>query len=229
MGIVYNVSMKLKYWHFALIIFGCCSCSQQEPPASNFNVVEIAARDDKSPQTKPIIYRVKVPKNWTQQNPSADVSIVDTTKSITEFYITEEKEKIRIAIHNFPSDSMDQRIPPQAQLSRWKKQFQSLDHTSVSVKPQAFGGYSGLLLEATGHLQGIKTSILGWSLQLAPEHYRALSYAIPPTLIDRYRQMRGDVTIKAVGPQQLMAKYRDEIISFARSFQLIDDIPHSSL
>lgn len=218
--------MKLQSCFIAFIIFGLCSCSQQDSASQHLNVVEIAARDEGMPDTKgPIVYRLKVPKNWIQQHPHPHESIVDTTKAIAEFFITDGNEKIRIAIHNFPSNSMDERVAPMAQISRWKKQFQSLQQASVSIIPQAFGGYSGFLLEATGQMHGVTTSILGWALQLAPEHYRALSQLVPPTIAQRHRQMRGDVTIKTVGPAQLMDKYREEIISFARSFQLIDDIP----
>lgn len=219
--------MKLPRYFITFIIFSFCSCSQQDSSSFHLNVVEIAARDEGSPQTKdhPIIYRVKVPRAWSQQNPPLDESLVDTTKAIAEFYIIDGHEKIRIAIHNFPSNSMGQRIPPMAQVSRWKKQFQSINQASLSIQPQAFGGYSGFLIEATGEMHGVATTMLGWALQLASEHFRALSRPVPQILTQRYRQMRGDVTIKAVGPQQLMDKYREDIIAFARSFQLIDDIP----
>ena len=218
--------MKIRYKLLALFLttFAGAGCSQQDS-TRQLHIVELAARDEGIPAEKPIIYRMKVPSHWTQQQPSFDESITDTKKAIAEFFIEEKDEKIRIAIHNFPSDSMDSRIPPMVQVSRWKKQFSSMVPSSVSTKPHAFGGYYGFLFEATGEMHGIATTVLGWALQLAPEHYRSLSHPVPATLANRHRQMRGDVTIKAVGPEQLMDKYREEIISSARTFQLIDDIP----
>ena len=100
-----------------------------------------------------------------------------------------------------------------------------MNESTVVLKNQSFGGYSGLYFEATGLIQDKPTKVLGWSIQLAPEHFRALSYVPHKSLEHRFRQMRGDVTIKAVGLPHLLQKNRDEIINFARSFQLIDDIP----
>lgn len=217
--------MKLEYWLLTFLILGLCSsCSQEDSSFSQWNILDIVARDEGDPKQRPVVYRIKVPQEWIEQNPLIDESIMDTTKAIMEFFIYGDEAKVRIAIHNFPSNTMDQRILPMAQINRWKKQFQSLDETSVSIIPQAFGGYYGFLLEATGQMDEVKTSILAWSLQLAMEHYQALSLPVPPTLTKRHRQMRGDVTIKAVGPQHLIAKHRERIISSARSFQLIDDI-----
>lgn len=210
--------MKLIFFFITVVLL---SCSQQDSHNTMLKVVEVAGRNEE----RPIIYRVKIPSSWQQQNLPYHESLTDTTKAIAEFFIIDDGEKIRITIHNFPSDSMEQRIPPMSQISRWKKQFQSLDPSTVAIEPQAFGGYYGFLLEATGLMQGVRTSILGWSLQLAPEHYQNLIYADTKTLGIRYREMRGDVTIKIIGPENLMNKHRDDIISFAHSFQLIDDIP----
>ncbi len=215
--------MKLTYWIFTFI-FSLSSCSQDSVP-SHLKRIEIAARDEGDPSSRPLIYCFKIPPTWIQHNSLSHVSNADTTQPLVEFYVHDNNEKIRIAIHNFPSDRMDQRIPPLAQITRWKKQFQSLDPSTIVLKPQAFGGYSGLLLEATGQMKGIKTSILGWSLQLAPEHYQVLSQTTSTLITKRYRQMRGDVTIKVLGPSEMMHRHREEIIAFARSFQLIDDIP----
>jgi hypothetical protein len=217
--------MKMIYSLLTLTLLCLGSCSQEDSAKSAYHVVDLAARDDGNPEVKPIVYRVKTPKHWFLQLPASNESIVDTTKAIAHFFIFDGNEKIGISVHNFPSDSMEQRIAPFAQITRWKKQFQSLDQASVSLTPQAFGGYHGFLLEATGQMSSSTMTIFGWALQLAPEHYRALSQPLAPSLMQRYRQMRGDVTIKAVGPAQIMAAHRDDIIAFARSFQLIDDIP----
>lgn len=220
--------MKIKYLHSALMIAFFCSCSSPSEDSSkrdSIKTVEIAGRDEGNSQIRPLIYRIKVPSSWVQQNPSNQTSLVDTTKAIVEFFIKENNQQIRITIHNFPSNTMSQRIAPMAQIKRWQRQFQSLEPTTVSIKPQAWGGYYGFLLEGIGLLQGARITILGWALQLATEHYQALSHPDSSIIALRYRQMRGDITIKAVGPTPLMHKYREDMITFARSFQLIDDIP----
>ena len=218
--------MKMNFWIFAIIIFALCSCSNPDGLDSRLKVIEVTGRNESDASLfRPIIYRMKIPKNWEQLNPPLDISIADTTKAIVEFVITDSDEKIRITIHNFPSTSLEQRIPPMAQLNRWKKQFQSLDQTSLVLKPQAFGGYSGFVLDAKGILHNAQTSILGWILQLAPEHYRALSHVNSQSISSRHKQMQSDITIKAVGPTKIMDKHHEDIFAFARSFQLIDDIP----
>ena len=134
-------------------------------------------------------------------------------------------DKIRITVHNFPADSLEKRIPPLAQVTRWKRQLGVIDSKSESTKPQSFAGYYGLLLEATGLIDKERVTMMGWALQLAPEHFRALQKATSLGIEQRHRQMRGDITIKAVGPEDFMKKNRQDIFNFAHSFQLIDDIP----
>lgn len=211
------------------MIFLCCfsSCAQEEPPVSLVQKrIEISARDDGSmKEHSPLIYRFKVNPEWKLSLPDRRESIADTTKALAEIFILDGSQKIRIAIHNFPSDQMNERIPPLAQIARWKKQFQALMPQHVTITPQAFGGYQGYLMEATGLMHDTSTTVMGWSLQLPPEHYQSLNKAISRSEQIKFRQMRGDVTIKAVGPKDLMHKHREEIVAFARSFQLIDDIP----
>ena len=216
----------MKYLSLLFIILIFCGCSSQDTSHQEpRKVVEIAGRDDGSSLIRPRIYRMKVPSSWIQQNPFHQTSLVDTTKAIVEFFINDTNEQIRISIHNFPSDTMRQRIAPIAQVNRWQRQFQTLEAASVFIKPQAFGGYYGFRLEATGMMKDVKISILGWTLQLATEHYQALSRPVSPTVAQKYRQMRSDVTIKVLGPASLMLKHQEDIISSARSFQLIDEIP----
>ncbi|QLH34842.1 MAG: hypothetical protein HWD61_00800 [Parachlamydiaceae bacterium] len=215
----------MKIWIVFLSLFLFIGCSQKEQMPPPFKILEIAGRDHAPNSSKPLIYRVKVPNDWIVQIPSAQNSLSDTTKALAEFFIIDGNQSIRIAIHNFPSDKMTQRIPPIAQLNRWKKQFQSVDPVSFRILPQAFAGYSGFRIEAKGLLGNVKSALLGWALQLSSEHYQALSHSNSPLLALKYRQMRADVTIKATGEESLMDQHKQDIIAFARSFQLIDDIP----
>jgi len=189
------------YFLIPIFLFGCLSS------AAATQTVEICGRDP----AHTLIYRAKVPAAWSHIHPSPTESLTDTTKSICEFTLNE----IRITVHNFPSDAIENRIPPSAQIARWKKQFTTIDTITSSTIPQSFSGFVGLLFEGNGVLNSAKTIMMGWSMQIAPEHYRSLTNP----------QLRADFTIKAVGPTELMAKERKTLIAFARSFELIEEIP----
>jgi len=60
---------------------------------------------------------------------------------------------------------------------------------------------------------------------IAPEHYQQLQTKEPPDIAYRMRQMRSDFTIKAVGWRDALEKHKDEIVMFANSFELIEEIP----
>lgn len=70
--------------------------------------------------------------------------------------------------------------------------------------------------------------MMGWSMQMGSEHYRNLLFAEAINPSKEFWQMRSDFTIKALGPSSLMQKYRLDIISFARRFELIKEIPNFS-
>lgn len=139
----------------------------------------------------------------------SDGSLLDTKLPIGEY--TLEEGSIRITLHNFPSRTIEDRIPPGAQIARWKKQFPFIEESSV---PQSFSGYVGFLFEANDN----NTAVMGWIMQLGPEQYSRLSFPDFP------EELRSDVTIKAQGPTHLIQKHRQKIIAFARSFELIQEI-----
>jgi hypothetical protein len=197
------------------------SCSnQKKTPSYNFTVMQlIAGRDEGISKEREELYCIRVPAYWKRLDPPRDESLQDTTKSLCEFYLNEGNESIRITLHNFPSQSSDDRIPPMAQISRWKRQFDVLDPSHQLILPQAFSGYAGFLYQGSGKIKGEDVMVMGWSLQIGPEHYRTLSKNFFPS------QMRADVTIKASGPRNLVDRYRNDIMAFARSFELIKEIP----
>jgi hypothetical protein len=208
---------------FALCFFNSCEKSNSTLANAGF-IEEIKGRDEEGKRLA--VYRIRVPEEWIRHDPPPEESLVDTTKALCEFIIKDGNQHIRIAIHNFPSERMDQRIPPAAQVARWQRQLSSFDPTDSSTVSQVFNGFVGLLFTGVGQLNGENTKILGWSLQIANEHYRALSN--PSTAnAARYRQMRADVTIKAVGPRELMESHSQAITDFAQSFELIEEIPQS--
>lgn len=181
----------------------------------------ISARDDGQSLDRPHIYRAIVPANWECRPLLALESIADTTKPNCEFFIRENGQTIRITIHTFPASDIDKRIPPQAQITRWKKQIAQMDPLSASVTPISYGGFGGLRFEGEGLVNDIPTKIMGWSMQLAPIYLRQLGLERQPH--DRLKQ--ADFTIKAVGPPFMMKQHRSAIEIFAESFELIDELP----
>ncbi|MCE5315856.1 MAG: hypothetical protein LLG04_00655 [Parachlamydia sp.] len=198
----------------SLLLLLSVSCRREGPPPI-FSVVEIAGRETSEP-----IYRAKMPEGWEKQQPAYPNT--DTTKALAEFFLRGPEGTIRLTFHNFPSE---QDIPPMAQITRWKKQFEHLDPGSVSIDPKAFSGFIGFFFEGSGQLSGETKIVLGWAMQLAPQHFQFLQTPVSRVEASRFRQMRASFTIKTVGPKELMAKHQKAIIAFAESFELIDELP----
>lgn len=209
-----------------LLVILLVSCSKQEEPPLTinkpfFNWQRINSRDEGDPSAKFFLYYAKVPSDWIRKDPSPNESIYDTTIPLCEFFIVENDEKVRITVHNFPSTSIDERIPPSAQISRWKQQFQYLNPALTRIKPVSHAGYVGLFIQCQGELNHIPTKLMGWAMQLASEYYERLSF--DNSFLSR--QERADYTIKAMGPTALMDKHAEGIYLFADSFRLIDELP----
>lgn len=211
----YSAFMYYKpHFLFALAVLNV-ACTNNDVEQS-FSYQNIYARDNGNPLQREAIYRAKIPQSWFIQETSNEISNSDTKKPICELFIRENSQEIRITIHNFPSIENQARIPPNAQIARWKNQFDHLQPESITLIPQSFNGFAGYLFEGKGIITEKITSMMAWALQLAPQHIRQLS--------DKGQQS-ADVTIKAAGDPRLMQKHRDEIITFARSFELIQEIP----
>jgi hypothetical protein len=191
------------------------SCKQETPFKPTWQTIN--GRDDGIHLKRLPLYRARVPMNWTRKDPADQESIVDTKLPLCEFWIGEGTEHIHLTVHHFPVVSHTSKIPPMAQIQRWKGQFDELHPMDVSTTFCGHGGFTGLCLEAKGIMNYQLTSLLGWSMQLAPEHDQQLDI--------EHTQTRADYTIKAVGPTHLIAKYRQEIIAFANSFELIKELP----
>ncbi len=204
---------------FLLVVLAIAGRNYQDTdPSVSTSVYEINGRNREP------IYRIRVPNEWIWKTPLPKDSLADTTKALFEVIINDTEGIIRITIHNFPSESLEDRISPLSQVARWEHQFDSLEPNNSYTIPQAFSGYTGLLFHGTGILHEKRSVVLGWALQIAPEHYRTLLRMNEGNALT-YKQMRGDVTIKAVGPYSLIEKYETAIIAMARSFELIEEIP----
>ena len=208
------------YLPFFLALLILTGCNLSSPPPSTAKWIAISGRDDGKSTDRPFLYQALVPHHWERKDPQPNDSIADTTKANCEFCIKEGDEEVRITFHTFPIQDEGKRIPPQAQIARWKKQLENLDLLSVQVIPDSHGGFS-LFFEAEGDLKGNRTKVMGWSMQLAPAYLRHLSLEKQP--LDKSK--RADYTLKATGPPTLIHKHHLDIMQFATSFELIDELP----
>lgn len=185
------------------------------------NPVDLTSPTEDFKQSRPLLYRAMTPSDWMRKDPSPTESIADTMKPIAEFSIQEGEEVVAITLHTFPVSSEIPSIPAPAQISRWKRQFDPLDIAAAHTEEEAHGGFKGIFFEGSGILNGTPTMVLAWSMQLAPAYIKILSQEKHSLNIKK----RADYTIKAIGPPSLLQKHRSDIVAFARSFELIDELP----
>lgn len=180
-----------------LILLGC----KEKEQSSSFRWVDVSGRDEeRSP-----LYRLKVEEGWRVQFPEKNKSIQSTMEPL----VTLQIEHITLTIHNFPYDEESQRIPPRAQIERWKRQLGT--SVAFTTTPVAFSGFSGLFLEAEGIVSEKPVTYLAWAMNLGRR--------------TEEKEMQADFTIKAVGTPVEMEKHRKSIIEMASSFELIREIP----
>ena len=201
------------YLIFFLITLLSCSTTNVEDKWQNFE-----GRSEGVP-----VYQAKIPQTWHVSLPNSEDYLTDTTLPIFTCIVPCDNEEIRIAIHNFPTQTIEQSIPAHLQIRRWQSQFQSIDPASLNYTPLSIGGFTGYLFEATGLINSATMSVLALAMQIIPEHYRTLQSS--STKEKEYKQMRADYTIKATGSPEAIASKREEILIFAESFELIHPIP----
>lgn len=200
-----------------LFLFVAAGCqSDSPPPPTSYHL--ILGRGSPSSAREPV-YRAAVPPTWIEIN--SHQSAEDTREPIAEWRIDDPAGAIRVVIHNFPSEDISSRIPPQAQLARWEGQFEAFEGLPPTTKMQAYGGYAGFAYEASGRINGQPSMVLGWAMSLDGEHYRNLSYTSPAVR----SQLRADYTIKATGPKGAVEKHKKALEKFARSFEPINPLP----
>ena len=168
-------------------------------------------------------YEIEVPQYWTLKLPEGKDYQLDSKIALCEFFIDDPEGQIRITIHNFINSHLSNRIPPMQQTERWKKQFQKLNYSTT--EPLSYGGFVGLVFEATGILNNALTTTLAWSLQLDEFHYNHLNKLQAYSGAKDYQEMQADVTIKAQGPAVLIEKYKEDLTQTAWTFKFIQDIP----
>ncbi|MBA3957201.1 MAG: hypothetical protein H0X51_02235 [Parachlamydiaceae bacterium] len=220
----------MRFFVFLFLISLCLASCNTPTPLSNQNTQYIYGRDSGNGE-RIAIYRAQVPTSWLRQDFSHQESVIDTTKPLCTWTIPQDVGSIRITVHNFPSDQIEKRVTQAAQVTRWQRQFATIDASSVALHAESRGGFAGLFLEASGVAEGQKMTLLAWAMNLSPDHYATLStqrqIARLETQKQLFRQMQADYTIKVLGPSDIVEKYKSEIIAFAASFELIEEIPSS--
>lgn len=200
-----------------MILTSCTDPKTTLPPIRYM----IQSREIEKGGDRPLIYQNSAPANWRLIPPDPLSDWRDTRQPIQEFEIEEEAGLIRVTIHTFPFHDPRVRIPPQAQTQRWKDQFENLDLYSVIQSEEHWNGFSGLKIEASGEMKGEKTAMMAWSMQLASLYIQGLLVGSTPS--DIYKL--ADVTIKVIGAPDALDKQRNQLETFAKSFEFIEELP----
>lgn len=202
---------RLAAWIcLSLLLWGC---ERPEPTPPPMQILE--GRELTSENTRLPLYRARIPERWHKVELHPTTSTADTTVPIGRWTIDQE---ITITVHTFPFRQLEQRITPRAQVARWKQQFSRIDQLSVQVQDAAWGGFSGLMFQGTGTLQGREQTMIAWSMHLFPAHAKRVMLQRPDS------PLLADYTIKAVGPCHKMRLCLPEIIAFAQSFHLAEEL-----
>lgn len=191
------------------------SCQDAPPQLPPYKA--ILSRGDGSSSGRTPLYQISLPSGWEEIQEKQSIS--DTTVPIFKCFYEEDGCRIQLTIHNFPLQVGAFKIPPEAQVERWKNQFAQLSFSHAS--PQSFAGFIGLQLYAEGVIAQEETAVLAWAMKIAPENERSLSF-----FSEKYpAEMGCDVTIKATGPKKIIEEHAQEIASIARSFELLPAFP----
>lgn len=211
--------MQIKYFRYIVIMcfLAFLNCCNSASPQSKIKTGIIGGRDS----ARTPLYRVKLPAEWKEIGIDPLVDLADSTQPIAQYELHEGCNKIQVVIHNFP---FNDQIAPQLQVERWQKQFNPDFPLHYNSVPQAFSGYTGLLFEGTGRIKNSAQKVMAWALNIGTVHYR--TFLSNPSALNL--QKRADVTIKINGPPELMQKHKATILEFARSFELIEEIPTRS-
>jgi hypothetical protein len=198
---------------YILILFNACNSSahlKKECKCQYF-----AARDQGSTLDRPLIYRANVPLNWKRIDPPSEESIKDSKKANCLFKISDD---LIISLHTFPFAGK-QGINPSLIIERWKAQFEELSNFDSEITVRSQGGFHGWMLEASGWQNGKPIAMLGIAMHLSSLYHQML------TNESDANYKLADYTIKASGSPQSLSLYRQEILDFIKSFELIEELP----
>lgn len=187
-----------RLWIFCFLLVGC-----QDSLPSHAHKETFAGRYIDQP-----IYQAEVPPHWERVDTKGDLT--DSKTPICSYKIGSGI----LTLHNFPYSSLEQRIPPEAQIRRWENQ---IPDGIYDVTPFANGGFGGFRLEASNDEKGM----IAYSMQLTPLIFRAFSENTP--------DLKADYTIKFTGSLDSINQSRDEIDAFVQSFEFIVPIEYGTL
>lgn len=211
----------LREYFFVLIILlflsSCRECPEKVPPFTEQIFTGRGETISYGQKVRRPVYQAKVPLVWRRIDPSPDDPLSDTTKPIVKFSLD---ENVTLSVHTFPTSSLEERIPLTAQVERWRSQLKG---APCMLDRVGHDGFAGLYFEGKNET----TTVCAWCLQLDFAHYQKLHF-MAATLEEEehYKQMSADYTIKVSGPTALIEKHKKEILLFAGSFELIDEIPN---
>ena len=186
------------FWIFCFLLVGCHEIEHSNTKKETF-----------SGRHKDVaIYQAEVPFHWERMDNTGDLS--DTKIPICSYKVGENI----LTIHNFPYATIEERIPPEAQINRWKSQIPNGDY---DITPLSNGGFGGFRLEASDEERGM----IAYAMQLTPVIFRSF----PAAELD----LKADYTIKLVGNLESIEKNRKDVEDFALSFEHIAAIEYGKL
>ena len=215
-----NLSLLFSPYLFFFCLLASCSSSSS---SLSTQWQTFYARDDGKNLERPVVYRAQVPMQWKRLSPPVETSIADTTLPICEFWIEaeDEQDKVRITLHTFPFQDSQTRIPPQAQIARWKQQLTDREEWTTQTQTVSHGGFHGLFFEGEGIMQGKLTKIMGWSMQLASIYLKSLIHSSSSLS----QPLLADYTIKVIGSPNKVEQHRADLFAFVQSFECIEELP----
>ncbi len=176
-------------WIICLLLVGCHEVEHSNTRRETFSgrYSEIA------------LYHAEVPPHWERVETEGDRT--DTKLPICSYKIGEDL----LTLHNFPYSSIEQRISPEAQVERWKRQVPG---EIYDVMPFSNSGFGGFRLETKG--------MIAYAMQLTPLIFRSITGP----------DQKADYTIKFMGD---IEKNRQDVDAFAESFEWITPIEYGKL
>lgn len=162
--------------------------------------IEVKGREEKP------LYLIENREDWNLiQTPSDKIS--DTREPLISF----EKGVLKARLHSFPFYKEKGSIPPEAQISRWKKRL--APHALFEVIPFSFGGFTGLILVAKSGNEGF----FGAAFSLGERGKRALR---------NHQELSSDWTFVVSGPAKELFEEKLALFEWVESLHLILEIPH---
>ncbi|MFN0065212.1 MAG: hypothetical protein ACKVOH_03130, partial [Chlamydiales bacterium] len=127
-----NPKLRLPMKRYLLLLFLLVGCKKSPDITPPYTWHPVLGREEQLPNGKILrrpVYRVKVPTTWArlfEEKPT----LFDTTKPNCEYLIA---DKIHVTVHSFPSNEIEERIPPLLQVERWQKQLNCIEPRNLSV------------------------------------------------------------------------------------------------